>query len=103
MWGRDYPHAEGTFHVVADGEEPISLLSLRHALAGLPEREARRIAGENAMEVLGLDRGRLEAIAERIGGPTAAELTTEPTTLPAVRPVSNAFRGQAGPRREVLA
>jgi predicted TIM-barrel fold metal-dependent hydrolase len=103
MWGRDYPHAEGTFHVVADGEEAISRLSLRHSLAGLPEREARRIAGENAMDVLGLDRGRLEAIAERIGGPTAAELTTEPPSLPAVRPVSNAFRGQAGPRREVLA
>jgi predicted TIM-barrel fold metal-dependent hydrolase len=103
LWGRDYPHTEGTFHIVADGEPPVSILSLRHALAGLPEREARQIAGENAMRVLGLDRGHLDEVAARIASPTASELTTEPASLPAVRPVSNAFRGQAGPRREVLA
>jgi predicted TIM-barrel fold metal-dependent hydrolase len=103
LWGRDYPHTEGTFHVVADDDDAISRLSLRHALGGLPEREARMIASDNAIDVLGLDRRRLDAIAARIGGPTVAELTTEPDSLPDVRPVSNAFRGQAGPRREVLA
>jgi hypothetical protein len=103
MWGRDYPHTEGTFHVVADDADAISRLSLRHSLAGLPEREVRMIAGENAMRILGLDRARLDAIAARIGGPTVEELSTEPAMLPDVRPVSNAFRGQAGARQEVLA
>lgn len=104
LWGRDYPHTEGTFHVVADGEEAISRLSLRHALAGLPHREARMIAGDNAIDLLHLDRARLTQVAAEIGAPTIEELTTEPAVLPPVRLGSNAFRGQAGPRRdEVLA
>lgn len=102
LWGRDYPHTEGTFHVVGDDEEAISRLSIRHALAGLPEREARMIAGDNAIELMHLDRARLEAVAVEIGGPSIEELTTEPESLPEVRPMSNAFRGQAGARREVL-
>lgn len=103
LWGRDYPHTEGTFHVVGDDEEAISRLSIRHALAGLPHEEARQIASDNAIDVLGLDRERLREVAAAIGGPTVEELTTEPASLPAVRPMSNAFRGQAGARREVLA
>lgn len=100
LWGRDYPHTEGTFHVVADDEEAISRLSLRHTLAGLPHAEARMIAGDNAIDLLGLDRQRLVEVAASIGGPSVEELTSEPAHLPVVRPMSNAFRGQAGPRRD---
>lgn len=100
LWGRDYPHVEGTFHVQGPDEDPISLLSLRHAIAGLPEQEATMIAGANAIELMGLDRARLEQVAAQIGAPTADKLTKGPESLPPVRERSNAFRGQAGPRRE---
>lgn len=99
LWGRDYPHTEGTFHVIGEGDPAISRLSLRNALAGLPEREATMIAGDNAIRTFGLDRRRLDQVARDIGGPTALELTTAPESLPPVREISNAFRGQAGARR----
>ncbi len=102
MWGRDYPHTEGTFHVVGDDDEAVSRLSIRHALAGLPHHEARMIASDNAIDLLRLDRSRLEQVAAEIGGPSIEELTTEPESLPEVRPMSNAFRGQAGARRGAL-
>lgn len=100
MWGRDYPHVEGMFHVF-DGpsaENSISRLSLRHAVAGVPARAAVQMAGENAVDVFGLDRDALSAVSARIGAPTARELATPIEVLPAVRPLSNAFRGQANPR-----
>ena len=48
------------------------------------------IAGNNAIDLLGLDRQRLVGAAGAIGGPTVEELTTEPDHLPPVRPMSNA-------------
>jgi predicted TIM-barrel fold metal-dependent hydrolase len=58
-FGRDYPHAEGTWPNTAD--------YLRDLLAGVPEADARKILGENAIRFLGLDAGRIATIAERIG------------------------------------
>ena len=99
MWGRDYPHVEGTFLYTDDAQaEPVSRLSLRHTLSRLPTREALLIAGENALGVYGLDRERLAEVAARIAAPTAAELSTPPRSLPEVPSKSNAFRGQAGSR-----
>ena len=40
MWGNDYPHAESTF--------PKSREFVDRILAGIPEDEQRKIAGENA-------------------------------------------------------
>lgn len=59
MWGSDYPHSEGTW--------PDTRISLRHTFAGIPTDEARKILGENAIGVYGLDRSALRRIADRIG------------------------------------
>jgi hypothetical protein len=59
FFGRDYPHAEGTWPNTADW--------IRDAFAGVSEPELRMMLGENAIRVLGLDRERLRTVAERIG------------------------------------
>ena len=66
LFGRDYPHPEGTWPNTPDW--------LRDAFAGVPEAELRLMLGENAIRFFGLDRAPLEAIAARIG-PTVADLT----------------------------
>jgi predicted TIM-barrel fold metal-dependent hydrolase len=65
FFGRDYPHAEGTWPNTADW--------LRDAFAGVPEAELRLMLGENAIRVLRLDRSTLARIAGRIG-PALADL-----------------------------
>ena len=59
MFGRDYPHREGTW--------PNTWDWLRDALADVPEEEARLMLGENAVTLYGLDRPKLVEIAEKIG------------------------------------
>lgn len=66
FFGRDYPHAEGTWPNTSDW--------LSDAFAGVPDDELRLMLGENAVRVLGLDRGALAAVAERVG-PTVADVT----------------------------
>jgi predicted TIM-barrel fold metal-dependent hydrolase len=66
FFGRDYPHAEGTWPNTADW--------LSDAFAGVPDDELRLMLGENAIRVLGLDRSRLVTIAERIG-PTIEQVS----------------------------
>lgn len=65
FFGRDYPHAEGTWPNTAEW--------LRDAFTGVPEEELRLMLGENPIRVLGLDRARLAAVADRVG-PTPAEI-----------------------------
>jgi predicted TIM-barrel fold metal-dependent hydrolase len=71
-FGRDYPHAEGTWPNTADW--------LRDAFAEVPENELRMILGENIVRVLGLDRTNLEAVAKRIG-PTVTDLSGDGAPL----------------------
>lgn len=59
FFGRDYPHAEGTWPNTTDW--------IRDSFSLVPESEVRLMLGENAIRILGLDRARLSAIAERIG------------------------------------
>ncbi|MCU1343949.1 MAG: putative amidohydrolase, partial [Acidimicrobiia bacterium] len=59
MFGRDYPHPEGTW--------PNTWDWLRASFAGVPENEARLILGENAIRCYGLDEKALNALAARIG------------------------------------
>jgi predicted TIM-barrel fold metal-dependent hydrolase len=59
MWGADYPHQEGTW--------PNTLLAIRHAFHGIPERDTRQILGQNAIGVFGLDSAEMRALADRIG------------------------------------
>jgi predicted TIM-barrel fold metal-dependent hydrolase len=65
-FGRDYPHAEGTWPNTADW--------LSDAFAGVPDDELRLMLGENAIRFLGLDRPTLAAVADRIG-PTIGDIT----------------------------
>ena len=58
-FGRDYPHAEGTW--------PNTIDYLRDLFAGIPEDDVRQILGGNAIRFFGLDVATLDAIAERIG------------------------------------
>jgi predicted TIM-barrel fold metal-dependent hydrolase len=67
LWGRDYPHLEGTW--------PYTVLSLRKALEGIPVVDSRKMLGLNAVDVYGLDLNALQTIAERVG-PSLAEITT---------------------------
>jgi hypothetical protein len=66
FFGRDYAHAEGTWPNTRDW--------LSDAFAGVPDDELRLVLGENAIRVMGLDRAKLAAVAERIG-PTIEDIT----------------------------
>jgi predicted TIM-barrel fold metal-dependent hydrolase len=68
FWGRDYPHPEGTWKYSEDSTaEPMTHLSLRHALSRIPESQIRALVGGNAISIYGLDRSKLNAIADQIG------------------------------------
>jgi predicted TIM-barrel fold metal-dependent hydrolase len=59
MFGRDYPHNDGTW--------PYTWDWIRAAFGGVPEDEARLMLGENAIRCYGLDRATLKSVAQRIG------------------------------------
>lgn len=59
LFGQDYPHWEGTW--------PNTLDWIRVSFAGVPEGEMRKLLGENAIDVYGLDRAHLAEVAARIG------------------------------------
>ena len=83
FWGRDYPHPEGTWRYSDDPEEtPMTHLSLRHAMAGIPQDKIRAIVGANAARVYGLDADKLRSVAAEIG-PTIEEITTPLDAIPA--------------------
>ena len=84
MWGSDYPHSEGTWQMPEAGDTTsIGKLSMRAAFAGLDEVSVRKMAGENAMRVYGLDPVELAAVAERIGAPAVDEITRPLDAVPA--------------------
>ena len=72
-FGRDYPHAEGTW--------PNTVDWVSDAFDGVPEDELRLMLGGNAIRLLGLDETRLAAIADRIG-PTIQDITGRPRPDP---------------------
>ena len=63
MWGNDFPHPEGSW--------PNTAQYFKDNFSNFPERDGRKILGENAVNFYGLDRQRLQVIANEIG-PTAA-------------------------------
>ena len=104
LWGRDYPHAEGVFQHLDDPEaEPVTRIALRNLFSHVPPRETVQMAGENVIRVFGLDGDYLQKVAVDIGAQTLAQLgdAPDPATFPSIDRISNAFRGQAGPRIEV--
>jgi predicted TIM-barrel fold metal-dependent hydrolase len=66
VFGRDYPHAEGTWPNTSDW--------LTDAFHDVPDDELRLILGENAIRFFGLDRRALAAVADRVG-PTIEQVT----------------------------
>ena len=83
MWGSDYPHTEGTYQFQDNESEPsMGRLAMRHTFAGIDGDAVRAMVGENAMRVYGLDAGRLQAVADRIGAPTVDELDTPIGEIP---------------------
>jgi predicted TIM-barrel fold metal-dependent hydrolase len=69
MFGRDYPHAEGTW--------PNTVDWVNDAFAGVAEGELAQMLGENAIRLFGLDPVRLTEIANRVG-PTVEEIRARP-------------------------
>jgi predicted TIM-barrel fold metal-dependent hydrolase len=64
LFGVDYPHPEGTW--------PNTRNWLQSLFVGVPEHDARRILGLNAVDCYGLDGRKLDAVARKIGlAPTA--------------------------------
>lgn len=59
MFGRDYPHTEGTW--------PNTWDWLRDALVGVSEGEIRDLLGRNAIECYRLDESPLQQVADRFG------------------------------------
>ena len=59
MWGSDYPHPEGTWPHTAD--------YLKRTFADFPEADGRKILGDNAIAFYGLDRDKLQVVADDIG------------------------------------
>lgn len=74
FFGRDYPHAEGTW--------PNTIAWLQDVFAEVPEDELRPLLGENAIRVLHLDRPALAAIAQRIGPAPGDIIGTTPDLDP---------------------
>jgi predicted TIM-barrel fold metal-dependent hydrolase len=75
LWGSDYPHPEGVWHLPRYEDEPsYSKLSLRDSLHGLEPDLAAGIAGETAARIHGLDVDALRTVAGRIGALTFGEL-----------------------------
>jgi predicted TIM-barrel fold metal-dependent hydrolase len=78
LWGRDYPHVEGTWQPPS-GDDPrnMTLCSLRYCFSAIAPDRTKAMLSDNAIAVLGLDADALAAVAHRIGSPTL-EAITEP-------------------------
>lgn len=96
LWGSDYPHLEGTF-VYRDGRDlpSVTRLSLRNTFCDVDPEDTRRMVGQNAIDVYGLDADVLRSIASRIGAPTGDELTNPIDSVPEGASVT-AFRSGEG-------
>jgi hypothetical protein len=92
MFGRDYPHAEGTW--------PNTLAWAADAFAAVPEDELRLMLGGNAIRLLRLDAGRLARIAQRIG-PTVESITGRARPDPRMVDHWAARGGYLKPREQV--
>lgn len=83
MWGRDYPHPEGTW--------PCTKESLRFAFAGFPNDVIRKMVGETAAGFLNVDIDTLAPVVERIG-PRMEDLQEPLSERPVAANHSSGFR-----------
>jgi hypothetical protein len=82
VWGRDYPHGEGTYKFPEHADEPsMTRRYLRWAFADCPIDKTRAMLGENGMRAYHLEREKLAAVAARVG-PTPEEISQPLEELP---------------------
>jgi predicted TIM-barrel fold metal-dependent hydrolase len=78
LWGRDYPHIEGTFayqdEADALSEANCTHLSMRNCFSGIDPEPVAAMLGGNAVRAFGLDEAELQKVADRIHAPTLEEL-----------------------------
>ncbi|MCU1346697.1 MAG: amidohydrolase 2 [Acidimicrobiia bacterium] len=83
MWGRDYPHVEGTFQPPVDGDDRnMTLASLRYCFADIDPADTQAMLSDNAIRILGLDASVLTKVAERIGSPSLAQIAEPLDAIP---------------------
>ena len=93
VFGRDFPHAEGTWPNTADW--------LTDAFRGVPDDELKLMLGENAIRFFRLDCDHLASIADRVG-PTIDDVTGRtPTLTPELIAAWDARGGYLTPRERV--
>jgi predicted TIM-barrel fold metal-dependent hydrolase len=59
MWGSDFPHPEGSW--------PNTGQYFKDNFSNFPVEDGRKILGENAIAFYGLDRQKLQKVADEIG------------------------------------
>jgi predicted TIM-barrel fold metal-dependent hydrolase len=84
IWGRDYPHVEGTYQYQEDrpDEENYTRLSMRFAFADVDPMKVKAMVSDNGLAVYDLDEAKLQGVADRIGAPTLRELGTPIGEIP---------------------
>ena len=83
IWGRDYPHGEGTYkYPESDGEESQTKHYLRWAFAGCPLEIATKMLSDTAIHAYDLNREALAKVAAQIG-PTVDDVTAPWDQVPA--------------------
>ena len=97
MWGDDYPHAEGTW--------PHTREAMRFTFSDIDQRHVRQYLGDTAIDVYGLDRPKLEAVAAEIGPTVDGDrhaVLTRPRTRRSASTRSAPGRGSSHERRHRL-
>jgi predicted TIM-barrel fold metal-dependent hydrolase len=85
LWGRDYPHGEGTYkYPENDTESSLTRDYLRWAFAGTSPHVAEAILSTTPIRAYDLDGRALSTIAQRVG-PTLDEVIGPMVRLPAER------------------
>jgi predicted TIM-barrel fold metal-dependent hydrolase len=87
LWGRDFPHIEGTWSLqeedeASDPARNVTHLAMRNTFSGIPDEPTAGILGGNAVRALGLDGDGLQRIADRINAPTLEELSQPIDAVP---------------------
>jgi predicted TIM-barrel fold metal-dependent hydrolase len=95
IFGTDYPHPEGTW--------PNTKQWIQMTFAGVPETEARKILGENAIRCYGLDRDKIAAIAAKIAPAPSEVFVDKPNVDPLCIRNFNDRGGLLNPAEEVRA
>jgi hypothetical protein len=83
MWGRDYPHVEGTWQPPVDGDDRnMTICSLRYCYSAVAPEHTRAMISDNGMRILGLDKDKLGKVAARIGSPTLEQISEPLDVVP---------------------